>query len=901
MIILVLLVLGTAVFLAYRKDSFFEQTDPLTLIPANAILVFETREPVFAWNEFVSQPIWTRISGIPALKEVEQRLLQLDSITGQSGKLDKALKGQQFLLSLHPIGRDDFDFLFAIGFEGDGAGAFLAEIENGLTALSDRKTRNYSGVTLYEYESAAGNTTITYGVYDNILLASFTSFLVEDAIRLVKSTDLENFKDVYAVLFKNQTPVPRSGLLRIGSAGLSKILASATSDTTDPVAKGLNDLSLAANLQFSFEEKKINLSGELLSLSESPLSMQVPAGNHLKKFNDFISNRTALYSHFHLDTGISLHERIQANTEFRNTVLAEIESLLTSRGFFEGLHGEAGFMVFEGFGKQELDKILLFPVSDTDATLAMLEDFSLRFNQSEGETLLKEKHKETPFFSMGIEEFPMHLFGGKFRGFDETVVASLDEFVIFASSSNAMRSFLDDYFNDSVWGKSIYRKAFIESVPESAVFSQFITVSPFYNVMLAALTPSWQSVFQKYAPELQSVDMISAAITADGERAQVHLSMDYQLEPIKKASDVLLTLSKQVVFRHPLAYGPKALENFNDGSKDFLVQDTAMNLHVINSAGEVVFSREFPERITSPVFQLDYFKNGKLQFVFAGRGGIYCFDRIGEPLPNFPIVLPEGREITHFNLVDYDKSRDYRFFVSDELGNLYLFDQLGQLLEGWDSRKTSGSLSVAPAHHRIPGAGDVMVSLHRNGNLEIMNRKGVSKTGSSIRLGESVSTTYGITDGGGSKSQIATINDTGELVKVNFNGELTYRNQLLRPDRETKFIIVPNENRTDFVIVIHEYNKISVLSQDEAPLFSWNVLSEDVYFQWFSFGYQKDVFVVIDRIQEFVYLFNLKGELLNSKPLTGKLPISVSYSVGQNEYLIHAVYSTSLFEYKLPI
>jgi hypothetical protein len=222
-------------------------------------------------------------------------------------------------------------------------------------------------------------------------------------------------------------------------------------------------------------------------------------------------------------------------------------------------------------------------------------------------------------------------------------------------------------------------------------------------------------------------------------------------------------------------------------------------------------------------------------------------------------------------------------------------------LEGWDPRKTGGSLSVAPAHHRIPGAGDVMVSLHRNGNMEIMNRKGVSKTGSSIRLGESVSTAYGITDGGGSRSQIATINDTGELVKVNFNGELTYRNQLLRPDRETKFIIVPNENRTDFVIVIHEYNKISVLSQDEVPLFNWNVLSEDVYFQWFSFGYQKDVFVVIDRIQEFVYLFNLKGELLNSKPLSGKLPISVSYSAGKNEYLIHAVYSTSLFEYKLPI
>jgi hypothetical protein len=59
--------------------------------------------------------------------------------------------------------------------------------------------------------------------------------------------------------------------------------------------------------------------------------------------------------------------------------------------------------------------------------------------------------------------------------------------------------------------------------------------------------------------------------------------------------------------------------------------------------------------------------------------------------------------------------------------------------------------------------------------------------------------------------------------------------------------------------------------------------------------------VVIDRTQEFVYLFNLAGELLNSKPLNGKIPISVTFSGSKNEFLIHVVFEKSFMEFKLPI
>ena len=901
MIIVFLLMLAIAAFLALNRDFFFKKTDPLTLVPANAVMIFETEEPVFAWNEFVTQPIWSRLSNIPALKELEQQLVMLDSVTGKSGNLDKLLKGHQFILSMHPIGKDGFDFLFAIGFKEDRLSDFLAQIERGVAEPSRIKTRNYSGVTLHEYQPETGNSIFTYGVYGNILLASYTSFLVEDAIRLVKSSELKSFKETYSVLFQSQDSAPGSGLLRIGSFGLAKLFASSTNDRTENFAQQLNDLQLAANFRFTFEEGQVNLSGELLSLSDEPLQLSANSEKKIDAFNAFISNRTAIFRHYHLDKAENLFARIRDTSQFRNTILAEIEAQLISRGFFDNLSGEAGLMVFEAFNRTELEKVLLIPVSDVEGSLTMLEEFSVHLNQGDRALLVKDSHRGNEFFPLGLEEFPMHLFDGKFEGFKETVVSSIGGFIVFANSIRTLKDFLDDYENDSMWGKSIFQKKYVESIPPTAVFSQLIDVEKFFNLLLPSLTPDWQSVFQRYTQELQSFDVISLTITAENGGPWLNMSWEYQLEPIHKAANVILTLSKEVSFNQELVFGPRVLENFNDKSKEYLVQDADMTLHLINSDGDRVFSRDLSEAIIGEVFQVDYYKNDKLQVVFATRDGIYGFDRIGDSLPGFPIVLPEGGNISYFNLLDYDKSRDYRFFVADEFGDLFIFDQQGQLLEGWNPRRTTGILAASPAHHRIPGLGDFMVSLHENGNLEIMNRKGESRIGSSIRLGESTSTAYGLTDRGGSKSQIVTINDGGELVKVNFNGELTYRNQLLRPDRETKFSIVPNENGDNFLIVLQEYNKVSVLSQDEELLFNWDILSEDLYFQWFSFGYQKDVFVVIDRVQEFVYLFNLNGDLLNSKPLNGKIPIAVSISGSKNEYLIHSIFEKSLMEFKLPM
>lgn len=74
-----------------------------------------------------------------------------------------------------------------------------------------------------------------------------------------------------------------------------------------------------------------------------------------------------------------------------------------------------------------------------------------------------------------------------------------------------------------------------------------------------------------------------------GDEQYVNLELGYNLKPIKEVKDIVLTESMGLQFSEPLIYGPKTLENFNDKSTDFVVQDASNTIHFFNDEEERIF------------------------------------------------------------------------------------------------------------------------------------------------------------------------------------------------------------------------------------------------------------------------------------------------------------------------
>ena len=146
-----------------------------------------------------------------------------------------------------------------------------------------------------------------------------------------------------------------------------------------------------------------------------------------------------------------------------------------------------------------------------------------------------------------------------------------------------------------------------------------------------------------------------------------------------------------------------------------------------------------------------------------------------------------------------------------------------------------------------------------------------------------------------------TVNEAGEVINVNFKGELTYRNQLLRPDTDTKFNLVNDQNKSDYVWVIEEYNKLKVLKPNEQVFFEMSIPSSALEYKYFSFGDGNKIFAVLDKVQDFAYLYNGKGQLINQKPISISQSLWINFSGSENEYTLVTVYGDKLYEYKIPL
>jgi hypothetical protein len=888
-------------FLGYRYFFQGRSFHALKLVSSDAIFVFETTEPVLAWNQLVTQPLWARLAELPSVTQAQSQLMTLDSLVGRSGNLDRSLRGNHLTVSLHPVSREEFDFLFTLEFKSRGGEAFIENLEQNLPPMTRVISRSYGNLTLKEVQSPELKRNFTYTRINNVFVGSYTSFLVEEAIRLSQNDPGSNFHDQYQALFKD-LPVPQGlGVLRISSQGISKMIETISRDSQLSLVKQLNGRQISANLEFGFAENRIMLNGYSFFAGGSASDFSKNNQNRSNSFAPFISNRTAVFLQY--SNSLVAQERVFRNPGFQfiSTLKGDVEKQLLQQGFLERINDEIGLMMFETINKESQDMILLIKTEGLQDQLSLLKEFNKGQQTSSDAVASMDFYLDREIFMIPSQDFPAHVFDGRFIGFDDTFITGWQDLLVFANSSKAMKLFLDDLNSDFTWSKSLQQKNYLEAISGAAGLNMVVNIPRLWNSIIEISSPSWKVFFQKYGQQLKSIDQVNVQVADQKGKNEVKIQLVYHLSPFKTTQDVILTENRSVQFREQLIYGPKPIQNFTDRSREFVVQDELNQLYLITSEGETVFSIGLDGKIVSDIFQVDYYQNGKLQLLFATANNLYIIDRFGNILSGYP-RRPSNEAIKFLNLVDYSNNKDYRFFLATEYGNLLLLDKNGNLLEGWNPNIINAVPAVEPAHHRIAGIGDHMLTLAKTGELYFFNRRGELLPGSPIRLGEGLSSDYIILERGSAKdTRLVTVTRDGEVVHVNFLGEITFRNQLLRPDRETSFHLVKDQKDDRYLFVVHEYSKISVLNQDLEVLFEKSILSDQLGFQFFSFGTDKNIFAVSDRNQDFIYLYNLKGELLNTKPISGAEGLELLYLAPQNEYVIYVRDGNEFKEYKLPL
>lgn len=138
------------------------------------------------------------------------------------------------------------------------------------------------------------------------------------------------------------------------------------------------------------------------------------------------------------------------------------------------------------------------------------------------------------------------------------------------------------------------------------------------------------------------------------------------------AVDTTLSAIKHV----DIPSGPFKVKNCATGKDNLLRQNKDNSLELVDEKGNVLWKIPFPGKLCGMVGQVDYYNNGKIQFLMAAGDKVHLIDRLGREVRGFPRQIPANAVIgpdkvtvrgTNYWRVDTEKKTYYLNLRKNEI------------------------------------------------------------------------------------------------------------------------------------------------------------------------------------------------------------------------------------------
>lgn len=855
-IFIVVVVVGG--YLAY--DHFYSkpQTTLWDLVPTETVLVYESSDCRDCIQQIRNSPLAEIISA--ASREVNGN----DTLS----RLNELLLSFQdpTLVSLHLTKKDEFDFAYFVQMSPTFQQK-LALLTQQLKAAKGFKETQREFQTVPILEVTTGGKTFSAVIIDNIWVGSFSPILVEDVIRTYKSERKESFRNAIKSVYQLPRIKSDGGNVYIHLENLSQWFSVFLGPSSDFLIdhfghSSLLDAKVAGNrLELNgFSYHPLNKKSFFLSVFQE----QDPVEFALK---NIISNRTMLVSDFGISDGKKFFTRLQALSKnpHLDTLSAMSSSLgLNLEGLLNDFSGEIALCHLES-RKESIARILL--VNDSKNAGKWFGEFQKVSTALAADTVFVDRHSSYEIFEIPIYNFPEKLFYPLVTGFNSSYYARAGNTLCVADNIEELKKFLDDIDNENTWGKSVSQNKFLESTLLESSVSIFVNTSKIWHLLSLNLEPRWQKFLEKNTSTFSQLDMGSIQFSHLNDTYYTNISWGFQdpkKEVEKRSADKYMTNFQAGIAAFT------SVKSHVDKSIEALVQDSTGMLSLISDKGKILWQFPLESLITGNIYQIDYFKNGKLQYLFATSGKLHVLDRLGNYVKPFPVAIKEN-SIDGLSVIDYDHSKNYRFLVSSTSGQLWMFDKNGNNLEGWQPRSVDEQLIRPAEHHRILGR-DYLVAVRRDGVVFLMNRRGEMiknfpldlnarlEGDIYLEIGKKTSDTY-----------FTVVSVDGVKYSFNLQGKLLNSETLIKNAPDAKFRLVAEKNMKSYIILRREERMFTVFDDKGTAIINSDFIGNNpVSVDYYSFGNGKHYIVITDVSQNLSFVYDRKGNLVTPIPVDSR-------------------------------
>ena len=851
-------------------------------MPSQVLWVYECPRFAECWEKMTTtQPLAKFSEPIRALLERDPPHVLLPLWKKHKEALLTLITELPVTISAHRVDEQGIGFMLYVPFTSVKWSLFQKFLEH--LPNTKHTAYSYQGTSLYTW--TIDSMSLTYGFIDGYFTLSTHARLIEEVLQTEQSSSFAPF----ASSLTNHTYLGRSYV----NPQSWKIFT--------PYTSILSNIASHSILELHAVDPYVSLSGFMAQPVASQQIFTQSFGDQAPEILPYlylVPNTCAAIKTY------AFHEAKAWNLSMQNYWISQNVSPLEKRlSLFsqnidiESLFDYVGQLASCLYLSQSthIERLFLLHLRDPKAMHDALQSID---DQLHG-TWYAQRYKERTIYYLGLENLPYLLFGEEFNDFSALYYTYQGSFLLGSSSLESLETALDLIDEEKTWGRTPHMSHQLTEGLPTANFSLHINLHVQWHVLGSAFPENYASFFSTYTPSL-TPSVLSLQLRFFEEKPYIQLRSALPTLQNRKSRAKSVDLShrshpttltdyeivEQSSFEQDILGGPKVV--YMPQRLDFQVFiEEEGRIHALGKHAKPIWSLDIKGVGVSKWFVIDYYRNQGVQYAFATTEAIYIVDSRGQLLRGFPLQLPDQAKIATLNVIDYDGSKRYRFFVSDEEGKVYVMDKSGQALPGWNP-KVVEPLIVPPFHMRV-GNRDIMILL--SGTLHMYKRIGRSYPGFPF-------TTHAPLVGGWIKKStqfehtyFMLLTDQGEYIAYTLNGKEKIREVLDPSIREATYQIVESVTGKSCVFVIIEKEKIVVLGESREKWFEINnfLQSQTCEVKYYDLGEGQDVLVFFDQAAQKAYFYDLEGrEQLPSIETTG--PISLVYSSYRKTYSLYVAH-----------
>ena len=914
-VILVLIILiGIVYFFIARQSNGYSENSAFRAVPVKTPLIIEIPELDNLLEQLSKEnPLVAELKQVKELNPFFIDIQGINTILKDNNQFRKVLLNKPVLVAFNVEGKSNIGCLFVSSLSNRKEKSELLNFFNNLPSSKGTISKGTISKRVYDneeiYQIKSGKSSFSFAFKDGIFLFSRYSLFIEEAIRQIVAENLmdnQQFKDLYKTVSSNS-----DFNIYINHDKFPTFLANAIPWEFRKKLQLTRSFADWSELDVNISQSELLLNGYSFSNDSN--------NNYLNVFRsqkaihsdmpDVLSANTSLFVNLsieNLDVFFKDYEEYlkkQGLYYSRETKLKTIErySKAPFLKLFKEVAKENFAVAYETVTQNEPTQNRFFIVEVKGQSIAkekilpVLENFAkvhktnLQKRQSSYQI---QNDRSFTIYQFPFPELPELLFGQAFSGVESQYLCFYDNYLLFADNSTALKNYIHDLVLSETLGNDIHFQKFNQQMANRSSFYFYADISKAFYLSNCYLR---ENLVKAIDENEQSIRKFHAFGWQFSENSGQFLNTLYlKFDPVLKEEPQTVWQSK---LDSTVAIKPQLVINHTDKkNKEVIIQDNKNNLYLINKEGVSLWKIKLPGKIMSEIYQVDYYRNGKLQYLFSTKNQMHLIDRNGNNVARFPINFrsPATNGLAVF---DYDNNRNYRFFIACENKQVYAYDREGKLINGWDFKGTDGLVRNPLKHFRVNNKDYIVCAdqyktyiLDRRGNTRVKTTDNFEHSGNDLYLANVKG-----------QEAIATTDVNGVIHLQYFDGK--NENLKIQDFAKTHFFNAEDLNgngKSDFVFA--DGNKLYAFTENGKKMFERefndNISSTpNIY----MFANNNRKVGVVCRAENRVYLVNNDGSLYDGFPLHGNTDFTIGFFNPGNSYfnLVVGNQDNSFYNYQV--